>query len=73
MHFMFQCTIMYLVPPLVLFLGSSDKVTNVHVQHVRWIISGAAPLGANDLEKCLHKMSTQNKIIYAQGKVCILL
>jgi len=46
-----KATYLTLVPPIVLFLANSDKTTKHHLEHVRTIMSGAAPLGASDIER----------------------
>lgn len=51
-----QGSILYIVPPIVLFLGMHEAVTKQHLQYVRFVTSGAAPVGASDIEKCLSKM-----------------
>lgn len=39
------------VPPIVLFLGMADAVQPKHTDSLRVVISGAAPLGAKDVER----------------------
>lgn len=46
-----KATFLALVPPIVLFLGSSDKVTKKHLNYVRMVASAGAPLGASDAER----------------------
>lgn len=46
-----KATFLNLVPPIVLFLANNDKATKRHLEHVRTIMSGAAPLGASDVER----------------------
>lgn len=46
-----KATYLNLVPPIVLFLANSDKATSRHLENVRTIMSGAAPLGASDIER----------------------
>lgn len=50
-----KATVLALVPPIVLFLTSSDKVTKPHLSHARLIVCAGAPLGSSDAEK-LKKM-----------------
>lgn len=50
-----QATVLYLVPPIVLFLTNFDKVTLKHTQSIKYVMSGAAPLGRSDAEKFLEK------------------
>ncbi|XP_013145665.1 PREDICTED: 4-coumarate--CoA ligase 1-like [Papilio polytes] len=51
---------LYIVPPMVVFLGKHPAVTGEHLQSVRGIISGAAPLSETDAAAVLKK----NKNIY---------
>lgn len=44
-------TYLNLVPPLVLFLANDKRVTERHLDSVRTIMSGAAPIGALDAER----------------------
>lgn len=46
-----KATFLTLVPPIVLFLGSSDKVTKNHLKYVRMLACAGAPLGASDAER----------------------
>lgn len=46
-----KATYLNLVPPIVLFLANSNKTEKRHLEHVRTIMSGAAPLGASDVER----------------------
>lgn len=46
-----KATILAIVPPIMLFLGGSDKVTKKHLSHVRTVICAGAPLGASDAER----------------------
>lgn len=53
---------MLMVPPLMLFLGDSDSVTKKHLKTVRKIVSGAAPLGASDMERVKTKLPVECSI-----------
>lgn len=46
-----KATFLSLVPPIVLFLGSSDKVTKNHLNYVRMVACAGAPLGAADADR----------------------
>ncbi|XP_070493219.1 uncharacterized protein [Chironomus tepperi] len=50
-----QATVLYLVPPIILFLTNFDKVTLKHTESIKYVMSGAAPLGKSDAEKFLEK------------------
>lgn len=63
-----QVSVMMLVPPLILFLGGSPRVTPKHLQHIRRIYSGAAPLGASDMERVNTKLPSHGDGITSQGK-----
>lgn len=43
-----KATFIHLVPPLVLFLADDQRATPRHLDYVRGIVSGAAPIGALD-------------------------
>lgn len=62
MHCLFQLSVMLMVPPLMLFLGDSDSVTPKHLKTVRKIVSGAAPLGASDMERVKTKLPIECSI-----------
>ncbi|KAJ6633242.1 4-coumarate--CoA ligase 1 [Pseudolycoriella hygida] len=50
-----KATYLNLVPPIVLFLANNDKATKRHLENVRTIMCGAAPLGASDIERFQQK------------------
>lgn len=50
-----KATYLNLVPPIILFLANNEKVTKRHLEHVRTIMSGAAPLGSSDIERVQKK------------------
>lgn len=41
---------MYLVPPLILFLTNSPQITPEHLNNLKYIMNGAAPLGKEDVD-----------------------
>lgn len=47
----YKGTVLHLVPPIVIFMGHHDKVEKKHVEHVRTVMSGAAPMGTPDAER----------------------
>ncbi|XP_041981646.1 uncharacterized protein LOC121735046 [Aricia agestis] len=53
-----QLNICLMTPPTVLFLGQYPKVTAKHLQHVRYIGVGAAPIPKADIERLLVKANT---------------
>ncbi|KAG5680265.1 hypothetical protein PVAND_009784 [Polypedilum vanderplanki] len=48
-------SVLYLVPPIILFLTHFDKVSPKHMESIKYVMSGAAPLGKNDAEQFLKK------------------
>jgi hypothetical protein len=54
-----------MVPPLVQFLGVHPKVTSNHFESVRFVTSGAGPIGQSDAQRVLDKAS---HIHFIQGK-----
>lgn len=48
----------------VIFLGNFDGVKSTHVENVRLVMSGAAPLGAKDAERFKEKAKKTN---FSQG------
>ncbi|XP_037036724.1 4-coumarate--CoA ligase 1-like [Bradysia coprophila] len=61
-----KATYLNLVPPIVLFLANSDKTAKRHLEHVRTIMSGAAPLGASDVER-FHKKAPHTEFMQGYG------
>lgn len=51
----FKPTVLFLVPPIILFLGHFDKVTRKHMESTRLVMSGAAPLSKSDVERLIIK------------------
>lgn len=61
-----KCTVMYLVPPLILYMGVNKAITPELLEPVRVIVAGAAPIGAGEIDKCLAK-TQKDKCIFIQG------
>ncbi|XP_046749674.1 4-coumarate--CoA ligase 1-like [Diprion similis] len=61
----FKSTILYAAPPMILFLGSNEMVTHNHFGTLKFIMSGAAPIGAESVQKVLKK--AKREIAIAQG------
>ncbi|XP_012264325.2 4-coumarate--CoA ligase 3-like isoform X1 [Athalia rosae] len=57
--------LLYLAPPLVLFLGNSDLIASKHLERVNFVMSGAAPIGEESVRRFLNKAN--HEIIVAQG------
>ena len=51
---MFQITVLFVVPPLVVLLAKAKVVDNYDLMSLRSIVSGAAPL-SEDIELLLNK------------------
>lgn len=56
---------LFLVPPIVIFLAAHPNVTPKHLESVLTLMSGAAPLGASDVERLFLK--TKREIPALQG------
>lgn len=50
-----KATVLYLVPPLVQFLGAHPSVTGNYLKTVRFVTSGAGPIGQSDAQRVLDK------------------
>lgn len=61
-----KATYLNLVPPIVLFLANSNKTEARHLEHVRTVMSGAAPLGASDVER-FHKKAPHTEFMQGYG------
>ncbi|KAJ8719772.1 hypothetical protein PYW08_011947 [Mythimna loreyi] len=57
--------LLYLAPPMVLFLGSYPQVTAKHLEHVTCVTSGAAPLPSADIQRLFEK--AERDIQFCQG------
>lgn len=57
-------TVLHAVPPIIMFLSNHDMVKPQHLETVRNIFSGAAPMGALDAEKLIAKAP---EVVFAQG------
>ncbi|KAG8226970.1 hypothetical protein J437_LFUL009521 [Ladona fulva] len=60
-------SLLYLVPPLLLFLTTHPGANEKSLQSLRTIMSGAAPLGAMDVERFLHKVKTDVAVLQGYG------
>jgi len=64
----FQATLLYVVPPIVLLLGQNKNVTHEHFQSLKLICNGAGPVKEVDAEKVLARSNNKN-VRFCQGKV----
>ncbi|XP_026730589.1 4-coumarate--CoA ligase 1-like [Trichoplusia ni] len=55
-----KAEVLFLVPPMVVFLGKHPAVTPKHLESVYGIISGAAPISAQDAEAIVAKNKAIN-------------
>lgn len=62
-----QATVLYLAPPLVLLLASHPGVRPKHLQSLRHVMSGAAPLGSLDVERFLRRTPPTTDILQGYG------
>ncbi|PNF25517.1 hypothetical protein B7P43_G05185 [Cryptotermes secundus] len=53
----YKATVLYMVPPLIQFLGAHPKVMSNHFETVRFVTSGAGPIGQSDAQRVLDKGS----------------
>lgn len=56
---------LFVVPPIVIFLAAHPSVSPKHLDSIQSIVSGAAPLGASDVERFFHKVDRE--IVTMQG------
>ncbi|XP_063828963.1 uncharacterized protein LOC135078296 [Ostrinia nubilalis] len=61
----YQINMLFLAPPMVLFLGSNEMVTKKHFESVHTVTSGAAPLPSTDIENLFKK--AEREINFCQG------
>ncbi|XP_015179941.1 PREDICTED: 4-coumarate--CoA ligase 1 [Polistes dominula] len=61
----YKPTLLYLVPPIIQMMVNNENVTSKHVQNVRAVVSGAAPIGTDTINKFHERIS--NKVTFLQG------
>ena len=57
-----QITVTYVVPPLVVFMAKFPLLDQYDLSSLRWIITGAAPLGQDILEAVAMRLGTKHVI-----------
>ncbi|XP_057328894.1 probable 4-coumarate--CoA ligase 1 [Microplitis mediator] len=63
-----KCTLIFSVPPIVLFYGAHPGVKAEYFKNVRCIFSGAAPLAASDVQRVYEKFQmTPDQLRFLQG------
>ncbi|XP_014271604.1 uncharacterized protein [Halyomorpha halys] len=63
-----KATILFVVPPTILFLGSNPLVTEDHLKYLKVICTAAAPVGKDDIDRCLKKALKNINFIHAYGQ-----
>ncbi|XP_011647306.1 4-coumarate--CoA ligase 1-like [Pogonomyrmex barbatus] len=61
----YQCTIMYVVPPIIQMMVYNKQITSRHVGSLRNVTSGAAPLGEEIIER--FRSYCPKDMIFVQG------
>lgn len=61
----YKPTVLYIAPPLVIYIGASPKVTKDHLKSLKAILSGAAPCADTDILRCIEK--SPSTVSYRQG------
>ncbi|XP_011143611.1 4-coumarate--CoA ligase 2 [Harpegnathos saltator] len=62
-----KATVLYCVPPLILFMATSPFMKNHHLESVDKIFSGAAPLAQSDVDKFYDKFKFDRDLKFGQG------
>jgi 4-coumarate--CoA ligase len=62
----YKCNLLFMVPPLMVFLAKHPLVDNFDLSSLRTIICGAAPLSA-DVQKCVEDRLKNPKLAIRQG------
>lgn len=62
-----KVTGLVLVPPILLLLTSSNIFKKHHLKHVKFVVSGAAPLSDTDVERFLDKFQSPIKCCQGYG------
>ncbi|CRL01182.1 CLUMA_CG014410, isoform A [Clunio marinus] len=61
-----RCNVVFLVPPLMVFLAKSPLLNNYDLKSLRFIFCGAAPL-SKDLENAVRKRLKNSQLLIKQG------
>ncbi|KAI5638898.1 AMP-binding enzyme domain-containing protein [Phthorimaea operculella] len=62
-----RINLLYVAPPLVLFLGKDPSVKKEHLTSARSLMSGAAPLHKEDIHRALDKMPPNASVVQLYG------
>ncbi|XP_072752220.1 uncharacterized protein [Anoplolepis gracilipes] len=60
-----RCTVLHTVPPIVQMMAYDQRITSRHVESIKLILSGAAPLGEESIAKFQSRVS--NSVNFVQG------
>ncbi|TGZ54283.1 Uncharacterized protein DBV15_06242 [Temnothorax longispinosus] len=60
-----RCTVLHVVPPIVQIMTQNERITSRHVESLRLILSGAAPLGEKSIAKFQSRFT--NAVTFRQG------
>ncbi|XP_071582708.1 uncharacterized protein [Temnothorax nylanderi] len=60
-----RCTVLHVVPPIVQIMTQNERITSRHVESLRIILTGAAPLGENSIAKFQSRFT--NAVNFIQG------
>ncbi|XP_011308077.1 4-coumarate--CoA ligase 1 [Fopius arisanus] len=55
------CTLIFCVPPILLFLGGTQLLQKEHLKNVRAIVNGAAAVGGTDVARVYDKFALDNE------------
>ncbi|XP_011494753.1 PREDICTED: 4-coumarate--CoA ligase 1-like [Ceratosolen solmsi marchali] len=56
------------VPPMIMFLSNFEMARKKHIENIKFILSGAAPLSHNDVDKFYNKFQlNSDKVQFCQG------
>ncbi|XP_067207404.1 uncharacterized protein [Linepithema humile] len=57
-----KANVLYLIPPIILFLSNFPLVKKQHFEHVRLILSGAASLAKSDVDRLYNKFNIDSSV-----------
>ncbi|XP_015127346.1 4-coumarate--CoA ligase 1 [Diachasma alloeum] len=63
-----QCTFLFCVPSILLFIAASPMIKREHFKSLRGIISGAAPISESDIERVYNQFGIDHQTVpFLQG------
>ncbi|KAI4477337.1 hypothetical protein M0802_014744 [Mischocyttarus mexicanus] len=63
----YKPTLLYLVPPIIQMMIINEQIKSRHVEHVRIMLSGAAPLGTDTINKLFERISDKVQLLQGYG------